>query len=62
MDLVTDDQQIRLAALERVATADPVETSPLPGQLVAAVAPILRVATSVGLLLVTVLGVLWLLV
>lgn len=68
MDLVSDDQRHRLAALERVATAEPVEASRPPREprepreLVTAPAPILWGLTSVSLLLATILGVLWLLV
>lgn len=62
MDLVSEDQQHRLAALERVATADPVESSGPPRELVAAAAPILWGLTSVSLIVATILGVLWLLV
>lgn len=61
MDLVSDDQQHRLAALERVATADPVEAPGPPREPVAAAAPILWGLSSVSLLLATILGVLWLL-
>lgn len=62
MDLVSDDQQHRLAALERVATADPVEASGPPRELTVTAAPVLWGLTSVSLLLATILGVLWLLV
>ncbi|MEX0658720.1 MAG: hypothetical protein WD080_06260 [Egibacteraceae bacterium] len=61
MDLVSDDQQHRLAALERVATADPVEPTGPPREPEAAGAPILRGLSSVSLLLAIILGVLWLL-
>lgn len=62
MDLVTENQEHRLAALERVATAEPVQGSELRRELVATAARIVGGLASVGLLLATVLGVLWLLV
>lgn len=62
MDLVTDSQQRRLVVLERVTSAEPVQASDLRSELVATAARLLRGLTAVGLLLATVLGVLWLLV
>lgn len=60
MDIVTANQEHRLAALEKVVTASPVEGTDLRRELVATAALLVGVLTSVGLLFTVVLGALWL--
>ena len=61
MDLITETQQHRLAALERVVSAPPVESPNLAHELAAAAMLIVGLFASVGALLASILGALWLL-
>lgn len=61
MDLITETQQHRLAALERVVSAPTVESPNLARELAATAMLILGLFASVGALLASILGALWLL-
>lgn len=61
MDLITETQEHRRAALERVVAAPPVEGMDLRRELAATAALILGVLGSIGVLLAALLGALWLL-
>lgn len=60
MDLVRDNELQRLAALERVCTAEPREGSGLRDRLAAAGRVALRVLAAAAVLLTVVGGALWL--
>lgn len=60
MDLVSEHQNQRLAALERVVAAPPVESTSLAGELAATGVLALCLVGSVGAALAVVLGVVWL--
>lgn len=61
MDLVKEGEQQRLAALERVAGAPPVDHADLRGELMASGLLVTMLLTSVSALLAAVFGALWLL-
>lgn len=61
MDLVTETQQHRLSALERVVGAPSVDDADLRGELAASGLLVTLVLTSIGTLMAAVLGALWLL-
>ncbi|HVM00706.1 MAG TPA: hypothetical protein VM324_15565 [Egibacteraceae bacterium] len=60
MDLVTENQEQRLAALERVVSAPAVESPGLARELAATALLFLCLVGSVGAALAVVLGALWL--
>lgn len=60
MDIVTQKQEHRLAALQRVVTATAVNGTSLRRELTVTAVVLLGVLASVGLLFMAVLGALWL--
>lgn len=60
MDIVTENQEHRLAALERVVASPLVEGADLRRELFATAMLVVGGLASVGLLLAVVLGALWL--